>query len=115
MGLKLLPAAKALLAERGYDPVLGARPLRRTIQRAIEDMLSEKILFGELGPGQIVTVNVEDTGPEAQFTFEGVPKPGEVPDTPPAEIASESKAAHVAGSPLNGSPKRVSGGRYPSS
>jgi ATP-dependent Clp protease ATP-binding subunit ClpC len=93
MGLELLPAAKALLAERGYDPVLGARPLRRTIQRAIEDNLSEKILFGELKAGQIVTVDVEDTGPEAQFAFEGVPKPGEVPDTPSAEIASESKAA----------------------
>ncbi len=93
MGLELRPAAKALLAERGYDPVLGARPLRRTIQRAIEDDLSEKILFGELKAGQIVTVDVEGTGPEAQFTFKGVPKPGEVPDTPPAEIASESNAA----------------------
>jgi hypothetical protein len=37
----------------------------------------------------------QGTGPEAQFTFEGVPKPGEVPDTPPAAIASESKAAAV--------------------
>ena len=93
MGLELLPAAKTLLSERGYDPVLGARPLRRTIQREIEDNLSEKILFGELKPGQIVTVDVEGTGPEAQFTFKGVPKPGEVPDTPPAEIASESNTA----------------------
>jgi len=95
MGLELRPAAKTLLAERGYDPVLGARPLRRTIQREIEDNLSEKILFGELKVGQIVTVDVEGTGPEARFTFEGVPKPGEVPDAPPAEIASESKAAAV--------------------
>ncbi|WP_425299693.1 hypothetical protein, partial [Nocardia cyriacigeorgica] len=39
------------LAKRGFDPVLGARPLRRTIQREIEDQLSEKILFGEIGPG----------------------------------------------------------------
>ena len=51
MGIELRPAAKKLLAEQGYDPVLGARPLRRTIQREIEDMLSEKILFGELRPG----------------------------------------------------------------
>jgi ATP-dependent Clp protease ATP-binding subunit ClpC len=93
MGLELLPAAKTLLAERGYDPVLGARPLRRTVQREIEDNLSEKILFDELKAGQIVTVNVEGTGPEAQLTFKAVPKPGEVPDTPPAETASESKAA----------------------
>jgi ATP-dependent Clp protease ATP-binding subunit ClpC len=93
MGIELRPAAKALLSERGYDPVLGARPLRRTIQREIEDNLSEKILFGDLKAGQIVTVDVEGTGQAAQFTFKGVPKPGEVPDTLPAEIASESKAA----------------------
>ena len=57
MGLELTPAAKALLAKKGYDPVLGARPLRRTIQREIEDSLSEKILFGELAAGQIVVVD----------------------------------------------------------
>ena len=86
MGLELLPAARTLLSERGYDPVLGARPLRRTIQREIEDNLSEKILFGELRAGQIITVDVEGTGPEAQFTFEGVARPGAVPDAPPAVI-----------------------------
>jgi len=84
MGLELRPAARTLLSERGYDPMLGARPLRRTIQREIEDNLSEKILFGELKAGQIVTVDVQGTGLEAQFTFEGVPKPAAVPDTPPA-------------------------------
>jgi ATP-dependent Clp protease ATP-binding subunit ClpC len=93
MGLELRPAAKTLLSERGYDPVLGARPLRRTIQREIEDSLSEKILFGELKAGQIVMVDVEGAGPEAKFAFKGVPKPGEVPDAPPAEIASDTKAA----------------------
>ena len=93
MGLELRPAAKTLLSERGYDPVLGARPLRRTIQREIEDSLSEKILFGELTAGQIVMVDVEGAGPEAKFAFKGVPKPGQVPDAPPAEIASETKAA----------------------
>src|SRR6201981_2330968 len=92
MAIEVRPAAKDLLAVRGYAPVLGARPLRRTIQREIEDNLSEKILFGELRPGQIVIVDVEGEGEEAQFTFKGVPKPSEVPDTPSAEIASESKA-----------------------
>ena len=86
MGLELRPGAKALLSERGYDPVLGARPLRRTIQREIEDNLSEKILFGELKAGQIVTVDVQGTGPQARFTFEGVAKPETVPDAPPAVI-----------------------------
>ena len=92
MGLELLPAARTLLSERGYDPVLGARPLRRTIQREIEDNLSEKILFGELRAGQIVTVDVQGTGPEAQLTFKGVPKPGEVPDTPPARSTAGGPA-----------------------
>jgi ATP-dependent Clp protease ATP-binding subunit ClpC len=51
MGLESSPRPpRTLLAKKGYDPVLGARPLRRTIQREIEDMLSEKILYGELTP-----------------------------------------------------------------
>src|SRR5437660_1449862 len=86
MGLELLPAARTLLSERGYDPVAGPRPRRRTIQREIEDNLSEKILFGELRAGQIVTVDVEGTGPDAQFTFEGVARPAAVPGVPPARI-----------------------------
>jgi ATP-dependent Clp protease ATP-binding subunit ClpC len=90
MGLELRPTAKALLAQRGYDPVLGARPLRRTIQRSIEDMLSEKILFGELRAGQIVIVDVEGEGEEAQFSFKGVPKPDSVPDAPLAEVESST-------------------------
>ncbi|WP_203905892.1 AAA family ATPase, partial [Virgisporangium aliadipatigenens] len=56
MGLELTDNSKRFLAKKGYDPVLGARPLRRTIQREIEDNLSEKILFNELRPGQIVVV-----------------------------------------------------------
>jgi ATP-dependent Clp protease ATP-binding subunit ClpC len=92
MGLELLPAAKALLAVRGYDPVLGARPLRRTIQRSIEDTLSEKILFGELKAGQIVMVDVKGSDEEAEFTFKGVPKPGALPDAPLAEAGSGAAA-----------------------
>ena len=86
MSLELTQNAKNLLAERGFDPVLGARPLRRTIQREIEDVLSEKMLYGEVGPGQIVLVDVEGEGPEAKFTFHGQ-KVGELPDLPPFETA----------------------------
>ena len=89
MAIELRPAAKDLLSERGYDPVLGARPLRRTIQREIEDSLSEKILFSELRPGQIVIVDTEGSGETAKFTFTGVPKPDTVPDVPAPEMASE--------------------------
>ncbi len=73
MGIELTSDAKALLAKRGYDPVLGARPLRRTIQREIEDVLSEKILFGELASGEIVAVGTEGEGKSATFTFTGTP------------------------------------------
>ncbi|MBQ1015813.1 AAA family ATPase, partial [Micromonospora sp. M51] len=59
MGLELTDNAKKYLAAKGFDPVLGARPLRRTIQRDIEDNLSERILFNELTPGQIVVVDCE--------------------------------------------------------
>ena len=76
MSLELTQPAKDLLATRGFDPVLGARPLRRTIQREIEDVLAEKMLFGEVGPGQIVLVDVEGEGAEAKFTFDGSPKGG---------------------------------------
>jgi len=80
MGLELTEQAKSLLAKRGFDPVLGARPLRRTIQREIEDHLSEKILFGEIGAGEIVTVDVENwdgesKGDDAKFVFDTKPKP----------------------------------------
>ncbi|MGI5238430.1 ATP-dependent Clp protease ATP-binding subunit [Dactylosporangium sp. CA-139066] len=81
MGLELTDNAKKFLANKGYDPVLGARPLRRTIQREIEDALSERILFNELRPGQIVVIDCE--GDPAQFekaklVFGGADEPAEV-------------------------------------
>ena len=82
MGIELTPRAKNLLARRGYDPVLGARPLRRTIQRDIEDSLSEKILFSELTAGQLIVVDVEGEGDLAHFTFEGTEK--RLPEVPEA-------------------------------
>jgi len=75
MGLEVTPAGKALLAKRGWDPVLGARPLRRTIQREIEDTLSEKILFGEIRPGQIIIVDSDGADDNPAFTFTSEAKP----------------------------------------
>ena len=72
--------------------MLGARPLRRTIQREIEDSLSEKILFGELRPGQIVVVDTRARATRQEFTFRGEPKPAPVPDIP--------LTADVAGGPI---------------
>ena len=79
MGLELTDDAKKFLAKKGYDPVLGARPLRRTIQREIEDTLSERILFNELRPGQIVVVDCEGDPTDienAKLVFRGADKPG---------------------------------------
>jgi ATP-dependent Clp protease ATP-binding subunit ClpC len=84
MSIELTQAAKDLLATRGFDPVLGARPLRRTVQREIEDTLAEKMLYGEVRPGQIILVDVEGEGVEATFTFKGEQK-SELPDLPPIE------------------------------
>ena len=59
LGLELTPEAKLFLAERGYDPQLGARPLRRAIQQLIEDPLSERILWKEFRVGETIVVDVE--------------------------------------------------------
>ena len=98
MGLAVTDEAKALLGKRGFDPVLGARPLRRTIQRDIEDALSEKILFDEIKAGEIVVVDVEDDPdglvPEAKrFTFRGEPKQALVPDAIPVGVTLEAGPA----------------------
>ena len=71
MSLELTDAAKDLLAQKGFDPLLGARPLRRVIQRDIEDAISEKILLGELEDGQRVVVDAEGEGILGEFTFRG--------------------------------------------
>jgi ATP-dependent Clp protease ATP-binding subunit ClpC len=75
LGIELTHNAKVLLAERGYDPQLGARPLRRAIQRMIEDVLSEKLLYKEFHAGQIIVVETEDDPDrpgEQKLTFRGV-------------------------------------------
>jgi len=88
MGIELTPAAKNLLAKKGYDPVLGARPLRRAIQREIEDALSEKILYGELLPGQLVLVDATGESKNDTFTFTGTTKT-KAPDSIPVEAAAQ--------------------------
>jgi ATP-dependent Clp protease ATP-binding subunit ClpC len=60
-GLELTQEAKFHLADKGYDPEYGARPLRRAIQRLIEDPLSERILYKEFTVGDTVIVDVEES------------------------------------------------------
>ena len=88
MGIELTPAAKTLVAKRGFDPVLGARPLRRALQRDIEDVLAEKILFGDLAAGQIVQVDVAEEGSELPFKFTGISK---TPPVLPAETGPSNE------------------------
>ena len=59
LGLELTPAAKTHLADKGYDPTLGARPLRRAIQRLVEDPLSERLLWKEFRAGETIIVDAE--------------------------------------------------------
>jgi len=83
--LELTPASKDLLAQKGYDPTLGARPLRRAIQREVEDPLSERILWKEFRAGETIVVDVEDD--KIIFrSLEGIePPPVELAETGPAE------------------------------
>ena len=90
MTLELTEAAKQLLAEKGYDPVLGARPLRRAIQRDIEDILSEKILFAELQEGDHVVVDAEGEGILGEFIFKI--------EKPTAELEGNSAVAEITAS-----------------
>ncbi|ALG27640.1 MULTISPECIES: ATP-dependent Clp protease ATP-binding subunit [Glutamicibacter] len=89
MTIELTQAARSLLAQRGYDPAMGARPLRRTIQRDIEDQLSERILFGQILAGQKVTVDVEGEGAEQKFVFHAEGGTGQL-EGEPAPAALES-------------------------
>jgi ATP-dependent Clp protease ATP-binding subunit ClpC len=90
MGLELTDNAKRFLAKKGWDPVMGARPLRRTIQREIEDALSERILFNEIRPGQIIGVDADGDPADVENTklvFTGSDKPvPEVPQLIPANL-----------------------------
>jgi len=69
--LELTPAAQELLLSEGYDPAYGARPLRRTIQRLIQDPLALQILEGKILPGD--HVRVDRDGQKDAMRFERVP------------------------------------------
>src|SRR5438094_601679 len=95
LGLELTDGARMLLAEKGYDPTLGARPLRRAIQRSVEDPLSERILWKEFRAGVTIIVDAEDE----EIVFRSV----EGFEPPPVELAEAgpaTDAAHRIGSLL---------------
>ena len=73
MSVELTGAAKDLLAQKGFDPLLGARPLQRVIQRDVEDAISEKILLGDLKENEQIVVDAEGEGILGEFTFTSRP------------------------------------------
>ena len=93
LSIELTDAAKELLADRGFDPVLGARPLRRAVQRDIEDAFSEKILFGEIATGSHILVDAQGEGLLGEFTFTSIPGAARLPKakTQDGEQAEEAQ------------------------
>jgi ATP-dependent Clp protease ATP-binding subunit ClpC len=85
LGFELTPAAKSLLADKGYDPTLGARPLRRAIQQLVEDPLSERILWKEFRAGETIIVDAEND----EMVFRAV----EGFEPPPVELAGTGPAS----------------------
>ena len=83
LDLVLTDAAKEYLGEQGYDPELGARPLRRAIQRLLEDALSERVLMGEFPTGSTILVGYDAEAEE--MTFEAF----ETPQSAPVEMAQD--------------------------
>jgi ATP-dependent Clp protease ATP-binding subunit ClpA len=69
VAITLTPAARAWLGAKGYDPVFGARPLGRVIQKEVRDPLTDEILFGKLEHGGTVTIDVEVD--QLKFVFAG--------------------------------------------
>ncbi|MDO5493253.1 MAG: NDP-hexose 4-ketoreductase, partial [Nesterenkonia sp.] len=89
MTMEISQPARQLLAEKGYDPSMGARPLRRTIQTMVEDQLSERILFGEIPEGAEISIDVEGEGDERELTFDwSEPKEQIEPADQPAALES---------------------------
>ena len=74
--LAVTPAARAWLAMRGYDPIYGARPLRRLMQHEIDDRLARGVLSGEVRDGSLVRVDVAEGGDSLSLTSEAAPQMG---------------------------------------
>ncbi|MES2780509.1 MAG: ATP-dependent Clp protease ATP-binding subunit, partial [Bacteroidota bacterium] len=80
---KITDEAKAFLADKGFDPDMGARPLARTIQRFVEDPIAEELLKGEAGEGSIIEVDYVKEEPELKITVSKKKEPRKKKDAPP--------------------------------
>jgi len=93
VAIELTDEAKALLVEKGYDPAMGARPLRRAIQRYIEDPLADFVLGRSLEPGSTILVERKDEE-EVDITVipgEITPEKVTVPPEEPSDSADEEE------------------------
>jgi ATP-dependent Clp protease ATP-binding subunit ClpA len=69
VAITLEPEARAWLARRGFDPVYGARPLGRVIQKEVRDRLTDEVLFGTLEQGGTVTIGIDPSADTLTFSF----------------------------------------------
>jgi ATP-dependent Clp protease ATP-binding subunit ClpC len=88
--IELTKSAKEFLAERGYDPAFGARPLRRALQKYIEDPLAEELLRHHFGAGSIVRVSHNKRTDDLRFT--DIAKTGKDSEVEPEEETNEASA-----------------------
>jgi ATP-dependent Clp protease ATP-binding subunit ClpC len=89
--IELTDEAKELLVEKGYDPTMGARPLRRAIQRYIEDPLADFVLGREMGPGSTIVVARKNEDEVDITLIPGAPPAEEKVTVPPEEPSSEGE------------------------
>ena len=91
LSMEVTELAKDLLAEKGFDPAFGARPMRRTIQSLIEDPMAEGLLHGRFKPGDVILIDIKD----GDLTLEA--RPGtplaEAPEAGPTEEKVEAATA----------------------
>jgi ATP-dependent Clp protease ATP-binding subunit ClpC len=86
--VELAPSALDLLAEKGYDPQFGARPLKRAIQKYVEDVVAEQMISGQLQPGSVLKLEADSEG-QMQVTV--------VDPTPPPRPSRKSKSSPPTG------------------
>jgi ATP-dependent Clp protease ATP-binding subunit ClpC len=97
VAIELTPEAKELLVEKGYDPTMGARPLRRAIQRHIEDPLADFVLGRELEPGSTILVARKPESEEVEIEIIPGAPPAEDKVTVPPEEPAESEEPSASG------------------
>ncbi|MCI0581576.1 MAG: hypothetical protein L0227_01570, partial [Chloroflexi bacterium] len=92
LAVELTPAARALIAREGHDPSFGARPLKRTIQRLVENPFARALIEGRLKPGDRVVADADPVGSTIVFSAEGATIVADAADRRDAREASEGDA-----------------------